>query len=95
MDRDTLLKRIAIIVVAVLATAYVADYLLLRLRVALPSVGAAFGNVTDYSAASLKDGKVEVFFDQPQAETCVHSLFPHLGDRPCWYANRNSIKLIQ
>jgi hypothetical protein len=35
-----------------------------------------------------KNGKVEFQIDaQKPVETltCVHSLFPHFGDTPCWY----------
>jgi hypothetical protein len=32
---------------------------------------------------------------QPEVTTpCVHSLFPHMGDKPCWYLLRNSHKPI-
>jgi len=35
-----------------------------------------------------KNGKYEYQIDQLQpAETltCAHSIFPHYGDKPCWY----------
>jgi hypothetical protein len=50
--------------------------------------------VTSYYGTALKDGKMEIFTDQPQVETCAHSLFPHSGYRPCWYAARNNVKPI-
>ena len=31
-------------------------------------------------------------FDEPESRTCVHSLFPHLGQPPCWYAERRNVK---
>jgi hypothetical protein len=48
-------------------------------------------------AIPLKDGKTEYEFDTQQPEVdapCVHALFPHLGDSPCWYLQRNSQKPI-
>jgi hypothetical protein len=44
-----------------------------------------------------KNGKIDYEFDaqQPDVTTpCVHSLFPHLGNSPCWYLQRNSQKPI-
>jgi len=50
--------------------------------------------MTFYYATDIKGGKVEVFTDQPQTATCVHSIFPHGGDRPCWRFNRSGIQRI-
>ncbi len=38
-----------------------------------------------------KGGKTEYTLDQIQPQqtgVCVHSLFPHAGDLPCWYLKR-------
>jgi hypothetical protein len=47
----------------------------------------AFGSVLvrPYYAVPLKDGKTEFMMLSPETRTCVHSLFPHFGDSPCWY----------
>jgi len=90
----TILKRMAIGVAGVLAAIYVGDCLRFRYHMANPKSGDAFGTVTVYYSTTLKSGKTEIFFDQPQTETCVNSLFPHLGDRPCWYASRNYVKSL-
>jgi hypothetical protein len=75
----------------VLATGvcYACDYLVLRYRVATNH--QPFGTVTvrPYYAVPRKDHKTEFLFDDPTDETCVHSLFPHMGDSPCWYLSRN------
>jgi hypothetical protein len=89
-----ILKRIAVGAVGLLVALYFGDYLRVRFRIAYPKFGDAFGTVTTYYSTSLKSGKTEVFFDQPQTETCVNSLFPHFGDRPCWYASRNYVKSL-
>ena len=45
-------------------------------------------------AVSQKDGKEEFDFGDPQSQTCIHSLFPHLGYSPCWYVVRQSQRPI-
>jgi hypothetical protein len=89
-----ILKRITVGAVGLLVALYFGDYLRVRFRIAYPKSGDAFGTVTTFYSTSLKSGKTEVFFDQPQTETCVNSLFPHFGDRPCWYASRNYVKSL-
>jgi hypothetical protein len=42
----------------------------------------------------LKDGRAELDFGDPETQSCVHSLFPHLGYDPCWYVLRQSKKPI-
>jgi len=37
---------------------------------------------------------MEIFTDEPQTETCVHSLFPHDGYRACWYIPHGAVKQI-
>jgi hypothetical protein len=87
-------KRAAVAVLASLALVYVCDYGILRFRMSRNNGADALGTVTSYYATALKNGKQQIFTDQPQTETCVHSLFPHSGMRPCWYASRNSVKTI-
>jgi hypothetical protein len=50
--------------------------------------------VTFYVATPLKNGKLDIFYDQPQTEVCVYSLLPHAGYRPCWYAARQTVRTI-
>ena len=51
---------------------------------------AALSFFVDYAiyAVAQKNGKTEFLFNPPQAETCVHTLFPHAGWLPCWYLSR-------
>jgi hypothetical protein len=51
--------------------------------------------VTFYYATMLKNGKLEIFWDQPQRQVCIRSLFPHLGYGPCWYVRRRTVKVVQ
>jgi hypothetical protein len=63
---------------------YLGDYLFLSLRI---HRGNAFGSVTvrRYYAVLQKSGKIEFLHADPQDQNCVHSLFLHMGDEPCWY----------
>ena len=69
--------------------AYGLDYAVFRIRAA--TSGNAYGSVTvnHYYAILQKNGKTQFIFDPPQAQTCVHALFPHGGWQPCWYLSRH------
>ena len=82
------MKRVLLILVVAIVGIYAGDYLWLRLRLEGKDQSAAIGSVTLYYATTMKNGRVEVFYDQPQTVMCVHSLFPHLGYDPCWYVQR-------
>jgi hypothetical protein len=41
-----------------------------------------------------KNGSAEIVVGDPEPETCVHSIFPHMGYTPCWYLNRSSKNII-
>ena len=43
----------------------------------------------------MKDGRVQIFTGANQTETCVNSLFPHFGYRPCWYVRQNATQLLE
>jgi hypothetical protein len=86
-------------VIVLLVLVYAGDYIRVRWKMAHPKSGDAFGTVQmeRLYAIPQKNGKVEYEFDalQPEVTTpCVHSLFPHMGDTPCWYLRRNSQKPI-
>jgi hypothetical protein len=76
--------------VGLLGIAYAADYGVFRYR--LVAKRQPFGSVTvdHYYSVHHKDGKDELIFDPPVQQTCVHSLFPHSGDPPCWFLIRHA-----
>ena len=88
------LRKALVAILVVAASLYVLDYLVLRYRMARNQT--PFGTVTvrPYYAVPQKDHKTEFLFGDPQDETCVNSLFPHLGDSPCWYLSRNTQKRV-
>ena len=62
----------------------------LRLR----SADTQTETLTFYYSTLLKNGRVQVFYDQPQREVCVRAVFPHGGRRPCWYARREPVRRV-
>ncbi len=74
---------------------YAVDYLSLRL--AIPRGRERFGTVQvrHYYAIAEKNNRVEFQFDPPEDQACVHSIFPHLGDQPCWYVKRHLLVEVQ
>jgi hypothetical protein len=84
-------------ILAVLASAifiYVADYLILKIRASIGNGSSAFASIPIIQGTPMKDGRVQIFAGDTQTETCVRSLFPHLGYRPCWYVKQNQMQLI-
>lgn len=80
---------IAVSLVALLCASYLVDLALLQWK--FHGHGKAFDKVTvrRYYAVPHKDGKEEYLEDDPRAQTCVHSLFPHSASPPCWYLTRH------
>ncbi|HEX4664795.1 MAG TPA: hypothetical protein VH196_10425 [Terriglobales bacterium] len=78
----------------VLLASYLGDYAFLSLRI--HHGDNAFGSVTvrRYYAVPQKSGKIEFLHADPQEQNCVHSLFPHKGDAPCWYMLRHTEQRI-
>ena len=90
--RDRLRRLFVGVVLAALGTAaltYGVDFAVFRIRAAANR--NAYGSVTvnHYYAILQKNGKTQLIFDPPQAQTCVHALFPHGGWMPCWYLSRH------
>jgi hypothetical protein len=70
--------------------AYGTDYAVFRYRVA--SNRQPFGQVTvtRYDAVAQKNGRTLFIFNPPEAQTCVHALFPRAGFVPCWYLQKHT-----
>jgi len=76
--------RPAVVVAISLAMLYVADWIVLRIRVAH---GTGYGTVEihHFLATSLKGSKTEYDLTGTSQQTCSHSIFPHDGNLPCWW----------
>jgi hypothetical protein len=79
---------------ALLLLVYVGDYCSLRYQI--PHDRPQFGQITvdTLYAIRQKNGKTEYELGEPGTEPCVHSLFPHFGCSPCWYAGRHTERRI-
>ena len=90
MGPKAVLKLVVLIVVASAALLYAGDFAWFEYRVLKPKPNDPFETLTVHYATDVKGGKVEVF-EEPQLQTCIHSIFPHRGYRPCWRFNRSGI----
>jgi len=62
----------------------------LRVRMLHATPASPFESMTHTRilAIAQKGGKTDYQIDQVQPVetlTCVHAIFPHYGDQPCWY----------
>ncbi len=73
---------------------YICDDASVRYRI--PKTRNPFGvvRVQRYYSVTKKNGKPDFYFEPPQDQVCVRSLFPHLGYSPCWYLNRKKVQRI-
>lgn len=95
MDRALLVAKGLLLAAALsFLGVYASDYVWIEYRMGHVTAGQAFGDVTFYYATMLKNGRTEIFYDQPQTEVCVQALFPHGGYRPCWYAVKSRVRTV-
>ena len=90
------LKVIVLAFLASLVLIYTGDYLFVRYRMTRNLTGDPFETRIIERAYGIphKNGSAEIVTDPPESETCVHSIFPHMGYEPCWYLNRTSKDII-
>jgi hypothetical protein len=79
------LKRILIGIVVGLAALYLGDSASIHLR----SGKFDTVTVTRFYAVQLKGSKIDFQPADSADVQCVNSLFPHLGESPCWYLRRH------
>ena len=85
MNLAPLLKRTATVVIALVCILYAGDFISVKIRRdPLSTV-----QVNTIYAVPQKGGKTEFDAGDAGSETCVNSIFPHLGYSPCWYVNRH------
>jgi hypothetical protein len=88
------MKRVFIIIALALAALYAGDYVSVRYRILKSRSPFGTLNIQRYYAVKKKNGEPDFYFEQPQTQTCVHSLFPHFGYSPCWYLSRRTVQRI-
>jgi len=89
------LRRIFILLMALLILLYLIDFAWYALRARFPKLGPATGSVHRIRMLAIpeKNNKVEYQIDTVHPEEdlpCTHSLFPHAGNGPCWYVTRHA-----
>jgi hypothetical protein len=80
------------VVLALLAAAtlaFVLDFAVFRIRMAMNRDPYGSVVVNHYTAVLQKNGKTTMTFDPPQSWVCVNAVFPHGGSPPCWYLRRH------
>jgi len=82
-----------VVVLLAIGAFYGAEELRLR-HAASTAPGTQTETLTFYYSTQLKNGREQVYYDQPQTEVCVRAVFPHGGRRPCWYARREPVRRV-
>ncbi|HMH79614.1 MAG TPA: hypothetical protein VK514_05295 [Candidatus Acidoferrum sp.] len=90
MTRKQIAGRVIVAVLLLTAFAFVLDYFVLRVSMLHATATIPFEHLTRNRllAIKVKNGTYQYELDQvnpTETLTCVHSLFPHFGDQPCWY----------
>ena len=90
MTGSQIAQRAFIAVLLLIACVFAGDYLVLRVRMMHPTASVPFESMTRHRllAIKVKTGRYEYELDEvnpTETLTCVHALFPHFGDKPCWY----------
>jgi hypothetical protein len=90
VTRKQIAGRVLVSVLFLLLFGYALDYVVLRVRMLHPAASVPLEHLTRHRllAIKVKNGTYEYELDEvnpTETLTCVHTLFPHLGDPPCWY----------
>lgn len=92
------LKRVLLGVILFVLALYGGDYLQLRYRVWRNR--QPYGTVTVQVLYAVSEkapqgtNRTEYSSGPAQDETCVNSLFPHLGYAPCWYLRQHTERRV-
>jgi hypothetical protein len=89
-DLKRLLKRVGIGAAALLIIWYVGDYLSLKIR----NTSLSTVQISKLYAVPQKDGKTSYEPGEIETQTCVNSMFPHMGYSPCWYLKRHRTQQV-
>jgi hypothetical protein len=88
------IRRAGLFALLALGVLYTGDYLSACYR--LPGNRTTLGSVEVQTlwAIRQKDGRIAYVPGDSGPQTCLRSLFPHLGYTPCWYLRGHARKLI-
>ena len=83
--------RALILLISVFAVLYAGDYAVARYRVSRnQSAALEIVKVQPMYVIPHKDSRAEYVFGDPQNQTCLHAIFPHFGNSPCWYVKKHT-----
>jgi hypothetical protein len=84
-------------ILCAVAVLYLADFGYFRYRLSKNTPGDPIKTekIEPTFAIPHKDGRAEFVFGPEQTVTCARSIFPHMGNPPCWYLERNAQRPIQ
>jgi hypothetical protein len=90
VTRKQIAGRVLVSVLLLSLFSYALDYVVLRVRMLHPAASVPLEHLKRHRllAIKVKNGTYEYELDEvnpTETLTCVHALFPHLGDQPCWY----------
>jgi len=93
MDRymKGMVWKAGLVVLVTAALLWLGDYVKLKLNHSQVSTVT----VRRFYAIDKKANKVEYIFDSARDQSCVNSLFPHMGQVPCWYLRRHAEERIE
>lgn len=80
--------------IAITCLSYLTDLAILKWRFSAKRDPTQIVVINPYYAVPRKDQKTEFISSDPKQETCVNSLFPHSGAKPCWYLTRHRDRRI-
>ena len=83
--------RIAGLVIVALVIVYIGDYIAARMR----GDEIQTVQVSQYYVIPLKNGQEQYASAGSKDVGCVEAMFPHFGDRPCWYVRRHTEEYIR
>lgn len=87
-----ILTRAAIFILFAFAVLYAGDYVSARIR--MPGDLATI-QVQTLWAIKTKNGRMDYELGDSESETCVGSLFPHMGYLPCWYLRSHTQQVVK
>ncbi|HEY7212429.1 MAG TPA: hypothetical protein VH477_19290 [Bryobacteraceae bacterium] len=90
----SLIRNLLATLLVLTAVVYAGDYAILRYRIATNRNPFSSVTVRTVLAVPQKNRSTEFLPGDTQQQTCVHSLFPHMNDAPCWYLNRHKEQQI-
>jgi hypothetical protein len=88
------IERIATALLVIVGIYYVGEFISIKYRIPASREPLGTVQVTQLYAVLQKDGKTEYEAGEPQTQTCVNSIFPHLGYSPCWYVERHKVQQV-